>query len=401
MRSRTIPRGTQQWLDAELAQWHAEGLVDERAAEEIRARYVAAPSRSSRSILGRILLGIGGTFLGIGLIWLVAANLDALAPGVRFGVVLALWLAALVAPEVLAARGHSRALVGSLRLVAALAFGAVIFQAAQSLQVPAYEPRLVGLWAAGALLHAVALRAVTAQLVGIAAGSLWWLWQPWSGDWSGPDLVLSMVLAAVLAVSVAAILDRYDRTLGGVWRIAGVAFTLCALFAAAIPGIDLTDAHGGFWLLLYAVAAGLALALGLTLGSKIARLEITGTVVVGLLALGMLAWETTSVADVAQLQTHDWLHAAASVLAYVLVATALTALGVIRSNNWITGLAMTGLIVFTTFQSFAVFAPIVTGAWLFVMLGVILLGTGIGVEGARRRLAHSLADETSAWEGDL
>ena len=40
----------------------------------------------------------------------------------------------------------------------------------------------------------------------------------------------------------------------------------------------------------------------------------------------------------------------------------------------LTWIAMVGLVVFTTFQSFAVFAPIVQGAWLFLVLGTGLPG---------------------------
>jgi hypothetical protein len=49
--------------------------------------------------------------------------------------------------------------------------------------------------------------------------------------------------------------------------------------------------------------------------------------------------------------------------------------------------------VFTTFQSFAVFAPIIEGAWLFVVLGLIFLGTGFTFDRARRHLAAALEGE--------
>ena len=41
---------------------------------------------------------------------------------------------------------------------------------------------------------------------------------------------------------------------------------------------------------------------------------------------------------------------------------------------------MTALVVlFTTFQSFAVFAEIIQGAWLFLVLGLIFLGQRLPV----------------------
>ena len=54
-----------------------------------------------------------------------------------------------------------------------------------------------------------------------------------------------------------------------------------------------------------------------------------------------------------------------------------------------------GLVIFTTFQSFAVFARIIEGAWLFVILGVVFLATGFLADRARRRLAIELEGEAS------
>ena len=76
------------WLESELASWHDAGLVDDAQAQAIRGRYVAA----RRFSLARLLLLLGGGFVGVGLLWLVASNLDELSPLLRFLVVTALWL---------------------------------------------------------------------------------------------------------------------------------------------------------------------------------------------------------------------------------------------------------------------------------------------------------------------
>ena len=65
-------------------------------------------------------------------------------------------------------------------------------------------------------------------------------------------------------------------------------------------------------------------------------------------------------------------------------------LGILRDSWRLTALATAGLVVFTTFQSFAVFAQIIQGAWLFVVLGLVFLGTGYGFDRARRELAATL-----------
>ena len=46
--------------------------------------------------------------------------------------------------------------------------------------------------------------------------------------------------------------------------------------------------------------------------------------------------------------------------------------------------------LFTTVQSFAVFAPIITGATLFLVLGVIFLGSGFLFDRGRRHLTANL-----------
>ena len=42
--------------------------------------------------------------------------------------------------------------------------------------------------------------------------------------------------------------------------------------------------------------------------------------------------------------------------------------------------------MFVTVQAFAVFAPILSGAALFLIVGVVLLGTGVLADRGRRRL---------------
>jgi len=76
------------WLEGELAHWQAESLLAPEAAQAIRERYVA----SRRFTLSRIVLTLGACFVGLGLIWLVASNLDAMSPLTRFLLMVAIWL---------------------------------------------------------------------------------------------------------------------------------------------------------------------------------------------------------------------------------------------------------------------------------------------------------------------
>ena len=129
-------------------------------------------TRRRRFDLSNLLLTLGAAFVGVGIIWLVASNLDQLPPLTRFLVVAAFWLAFLAGGELLAGRReHGGAIpspvVGAVRIMAALTFGAVVMQAAQSLQVPAYEPQLLAWWGLGALVHAYVVRGAGPLVVGL------------------------------------------------------------------------------------------------------------------------------------------------------------------------------------------------------------------------------------------
>ena len=387
-----VPPRQLAWLRTEVADWAAQGIIDQAQADRISARYSAG--NHTRFSIGRIMLSLGGGFVGIGLIWLVAANLDALSPVTRFLAVCLIWLAFLVGGELLAGRKASAPLVGAVRLLAALGVGAVLFQAAQSLQVPAFEPRLLGLWAAAALLHGYLTRAYMPFAVGLASGVAWWFTQPLWDEPSGLTVVALFGAGAVLASAMAVLhdgrLDAFART----WRTVGGGMALLAMFVAAIPDIGQDGIAWSSWLVVALVAAGAAAAAAAATRPGVRALEPLGAVAVLVVATLIGLWTTGT--DTSDIGTADWLHAAVSVLAYVLLAVALVALGTVRDHPALTAMAMVGLVVFTTFQSFAVFAPIVTGAWLFVVLGTVFLGTGFLFDRARRELAQALDNDSPA-----
>ena len=378
-----------EWLGRELSIWQAEGLVHDDQASAILRRYHA----TRRFSLARLLLALGAVFVGVGLIWLVAANLDQLPPLLRFLAVASIWLALLVGGEVL----HSRRplipfqVIEAVRLLAALAFGAVVFQAAQSLQVPAFEPLLVGLWGIGALVHAYGVRALGPLLVGIPTLVTWFVWQvQWDAP-SGFSAVLALAVVAVAAVSAGALHERGLRPFGPVWREVGAGLALAALFAAALPSVTATDFVWSTWLVAGTIVAGLAAGAAIVLVRGYARLEPIGALVVLAASVLMVLWNAGDDPEVLTLV--DWAHAAVSVGVYVVVAVGVAVLGILRNSWRLTALATAGLVVFTTVQSFAVFAQIIQGAWLFVILGLIFLGTGYLFDRARRELAASLEGE--------
>ncbi|MEO6205231.1 MAG: DUF2157 domain-containing protein [Mycobacteriales bacterium] len=378
------------WLAGELPVWQAEGLVDPGQATALLHRYRATPRRG----LAQLLLYLGAAFVGVGLIWLVAANLDQFTPIKRFVFVTVVWLAITVAAEWLSGRrahagGVASPVLGAARGLAALAFGAVIFQAAQSLQVPAYEPALLGWWALGALAYTYAVGGAAPLVVAISTGLAWFLWHVAERSGSALNLVLAVLLVGAAVTGIAALHERWGlRELAAPWREVGALLLLGGLFAAAVPAVD----AGDFSLdPVSAVAGAAALLIALcavVLGQHPGRLEPLVAVAVTVAGVLLIVWDpdygSTSVGVV------GWLHAGVSIVVYVGLATGIAVVGIRRSSGRLTYLALVSLVVFTTFQSFAVFAAIIEGAWLFLLLGLVFLGSGYGSDRARRQLEDAL-----------
>lgn len=389
---RTVRRDRLVWLREESLIWQAEGLVTSHQMDHILARY--SPSRGFS--LGRLLLGLGAAFFGVGLIWLVASNLENLSPGLRFGVVVALWLLFLVGAEALQARGASPVVVGAGRTLASFAIGAVIFQAAQSLQVPAYEQSLIGAWGAAALLHAYATHARGSLLVGLAGVAGWSVWQGVGWDPTFTGFVWTIGLTGAAMVALAALHRGGWANFAAPWRNVGAALALAALFVGCLPMSEGFALDLSAWNITLLVVAVAALAGALWRGDRLDTLE---TLVVASsvgAALLMVAWIAAD--DTSAIGAVDVAHASVGVLAYVGLAIALAVAGTLRDSGTLPTIATAGLVVFTTFQSFAVFGEIITGAWLFVALGVVLLGTGFLFDRTRRRLATELADGLTEGE---
>lgn len=405
----TSPVGTRpatpaqlEWLAAELPLWRAAGLVDDRAVAAIPAGY--HPSR--RFHLASLLLTLGAAFVGVGIIWLVASNLDQLNATVRFAVVAAFWLTFLIGGELLARVRHQGGtfpspVVGAVRIMATLAYGAVVFQAAQSLQVPAYEPQLLAWWGVGALVLAYVVRGVGPLAIGLLALASWLVWQ---SAWSEPDAlsVLLVVFAAGAVGAAAAALhsDRLPRSFSlfaAPWREIGAVLTLGALFVAALPFVTAEDFAWTPLVAAVLVAAGLLAAVAGVLVRDRSRLEPLLAAVIAVVGVLMVVWEVGADFNLDdQVGPAGWAHAALGVAAYVAAAAWFAVLGVLRDSHLLTFLATAALVLFTTVQAFAVFAAIVQGAWLFVLMGLVLVSTGWLADRGRRRLARSLADEGDA-----
>lgn len=382
----TISPARLEWLGDQVRLWQREGLLDAQQSDAILGRYAASTRRLP---LVRLLTALGAVFVGVGVVWLVAANIESLSPTVRVVAVAVVWLAALVGAEVLASRSASPPLVGAMRLLAALLVGALIFQAAQTLQVPAYEPLLVGCWAAAALVHAYAVEALLPLLVGVSAGTVYVLWASLETAWSGLAFVASLGAYGLAALAVASLHRRWLPTFATAWREVGALLVLLAVTVGAFPPVVAEDWEPGTgtWVLLG--SAALLGAAGLVRGAALDRAELGLAVAALTGAVGLVLWEAGA-DGASDLSGADVTHAVLGITLCAGAAIALAVDGTVRPSGRLVVLATAALVVVTTLQAFTVFAPVLEGTWLFLVLGVVLVGTGLAVDRGRRRLAEAL-----------
>ncbi|GAA3841776.1 hypothetical protein GCM10022226_75370 [Sphaerisporangium flaviroseum] len=375
-----VPARRLAWLRGELAQWQAEGVIDAGTAERLGGRYAVG----RRLSLERLVLVLGGGFLGVGLIWLVSANLDELSPLVRFAGITLVWIAAAVAGEVLSHPAGKQA----ARLITVLAAGGVIFQAAQSLQVPAYTSSLLGVWAAGALAYAYATGATGPLVAALLLGPAWYAWLVGEQADGAAAVAVALLAAGAMASSAAVLHERVAAPrFAPPWRLAGVVLALAGLFVAAFPGVGRESMFGSPAVWSGLAAAAVAMAVALVLGDANGRREVLAVGLMIGIALLLVAWapvvEYGRSGGFGATQTA---RALVGTLAYILAACWFAVVAARRDLSSLVFLVTVALVVFVTVQSFAVFQSLFAGAALFLVLGVVFILTGVLVIYGRRRL---------------
>ncbi len=388
MNDHTISDNQRIWLDTQSRIWESERIISAEAGERIRGRYVVAQQVN----LTRLVVFLGAAFVAVGLIWLVAANLERFTPGGRFAVVVLVWLALMVGTEVLRARsgGADTVWVSALRVIAAGALGAVVFQAANSLNAPTDRAILLGAWAGGALVLAYGVRSFPVLVLAVPLTLMWVLWQTLELQETQFHGSLGAALAGVVGAGMAGAHTRLWPIGALPWREFGALGSLLAVFIAGVPsGGD--SAHFSGPALVLALAAALicgVLAIRADRATRVHALVAFGALTLTLL---LASWQAQfGFLDVDSrltgATTSAILRASVAVLGFLLLATGVAVIGVLRESPRLAFAATAALVLFVTVQAFAVFAPILSGATLFLVLGVVLLVTGYAAERGRRRL---------------
>lgn len=382
-----------EWLRAELRDWQGEGLVGGEESAAILDRYT--PVR--RVTLGRVVLVLGALFVGVGLIWFVAVNLDRLERLGRLGLMVLLWGGLLVLAEWFAAKRRrigdpGSPLAGALRLLAAGAFGAVAYQLADVVDPGGRAVWWLGLWAAGALVHGYAASALTPTFLGASVAVAWFLGQAMQARESLLTAATTLLVAGLLATALA-VLHAGDRRRGGftfAWGTVGAAATLGGAFLASIP-FDASDRLKlSPWVVGGAVVAVAAAVTAAVRGPRERRLDLMAAAGALVLGSGLAAWGADDSYFDGEVSAGGWLRAVVAVAYLLAVAGAVMAVASVHDDLVRTVLATVAILIGMTFQAAAVFAPILSGGLLFIVVGAVLITAGVLADRGRRRLRRRL-----------
>jgi uncharacterized membrane protein len=160
-----------QWLRREVAQWRAEGVVDEALAQRILARYPAAAERN----WGRVVFSaIGAVLVGLGVILFFAYNWQDLPKAAKLALVFgALALAHGSAAAIARRADAGRGLTEGLHALGTMLFGAGIWLVAQIYHIDEHYPNAFLVWSLGALALAWAMPSIVQAMLALFLVAFW------------------------------------------------------------------------------------------------------------------------------------------------------------------------------------------------------------------------------------
>lgn len=370
-----------------------DGLVGHAEGQAIEAHC----SNALRARAARTVLLIGAALFGVGIIGVVAANLDVdeIGPLVRSLLVALVWLALAVLAEAVRDRGTAASLANPIALLAAIAYGATIFQVTQSLQVPAFEPALILAWALGSLVYAYATRHSGPLVLGVGALAGWYVWELAERADVGAAIVLGLALAAPLAAAVAALHEGTARAhFTGPWRFAAALLGLAAFGVLAIGPLEDSSVPGS--IVFVAIPVVVVSLLAAVRGDGRQRVEIVGALLAAAGAITLVALTPEAGRDVFLFdgatdgaRSSVVAHALVALGLFLVYAAAIAYLGTINGAWALTGVGIGAILLFFISQAVALTLSLGSTAWLLLGVGVLLAACGVLADLLHRRRAES------------
>lgn len=371
-------------LETRILRWVQAGLIDSQTGTRILAFEVVREKHASRRWPIILALAFGGILLTAGVTLFVAAHWYEMSPAMRFSLVL-LMVAVFHVGGALAS-DRFPALATTLHAAGTATLGAGIYLAAQIFNLHENWPTGILLWAIGAALGFGLLRDWP-QATALALLLPGWLITQWtitigSHENGHRPLAFGITLTAICYLSALAFDDEGVARRALAW-IGGISLLPCAAIAIGIVISEAAVAHYRQWPLPEGTLA---------LGWFVAALAPIG---LAFLIRGRSAWPIFAWALWVYLLLLAASHSeigqslAATVALYILCAlgsVGLVSWGLIEKRRERVNLGVAGFAISVLFFYFDNFMGKMDRSLSLVILGVLCLAGGYGLEVTRRRL---------------
>lgn len=386
--SALMPR-TMEIVEEYLARWQDAGLLDERSAAAIRAYEVQHVKPHGRQWQVLLALILGGILLGAGVLLFVAAHWDVVSPGVRLSLTLAMlvffhgsgWLA------------HEKfaGLATAMHAVGTVSAGAAIALIGQIYNIQEHWPAAILLWALCAAAGWLLLRDQFQETLTLLLVPAWIVseWTYRTRVYGGADIYLERMLAVIAAVYVGSFLYQRKRIVFGILFGMGAILLPIAIGVLAESGWNYQREWGLIPLGYRVVAIGI-LVFAILLGALVDRRSLVPSLITAAVAF-VLPWteRITPVRGIA----NTWMHTETGLLAYPIVAAAAVAFVWWGVRTQAKALVNYGMVAFAITVVWFYFSDVMgklDRSLGLILLGILFLAGGWGLEVARRKLVRDL-----------
>ena len=396
-------------LQAEVAQWQADGLISEEQAAAILGRYDSNGAASGGSATGnRVATAVavmGAALIGLGIIAFIAANWSAI-PALAKLALMVIGTPTIYIIGWLVGYRFSYARIGvAIILLGAIAFGASIHLIAQTYHVPVNHPNLVPLWFLGVipLAYITRSRALLGLSLILFLASAGFRSQEWLSPLGDEEIVLTVPAFLTLGAFLFAagrMQARFANTrqFARLCDVSGLLVVAAAIYVLSFNilweelgwyGLSFAELFTEYWLTVGIAGLAAALMLGVAGWRDAGR------------RFGQIWWEAGALASMGLTAAAMWLGLAFGgywlwwVFNLVMLAgvLAMIAAGYRWNRAWLINLAV-AIFSITLFTRYFEFGFGLLGQSLtFIVAGVILLAGGFGMEYMRRRLVGRIRRE--------
>ena len=408
-------RNFRQRLPSETARWQAAGIISPEQADAIRAFYPAgddiADSAPGNALAGRtvsVIAIMGAALVGLGIIAFIAANWSGIPTAGRLALLLG-GTPAIYAAGWLLAHPFGYPRVGTaVILLGAIAYGASIHLIAQIYHLPLYHPSLLPAWFLGVLPLAYIERSRALLMLGLIlflAAAIFRA-QVWLPGLDGTPTALAPGYLALGALLFAA--GRWHSRIDALAPLARF-YDLAGLLIAAtiiyLAGYHSLWAGGDLWISTLPTAEYWAV----TAIATLAAAALVGYA--GRIRPRAIRWEAAALIMMGAAAALLWIGAAWGALwfrflfKYIWILFNLLLLGAVigmiaagyRWNRaWLINLAV-ALFAVTLFTRYFEFGfGLLEQSLAFIIVGVILLAGGFGLEHLRRRMLRGMTANAAA-----